>query len=203
MAPLRRLDAFVKPREDLRTRSAVGGLITVIAAFCASILFLSQVYLYFVGTTRHSLHISESTSKPVPLLSMAKLAFYSRESIPLNVHVTFPHVKCQALDISLDGASLHDGQVEKLQVTRAIQMTVPTETDLYRALGRNAILPRNKAEGCTVKGTLRIDKVGGTFSITVSNQAWMEATSFAMQMRMSNMPDQVMKKMYNVRYVSM
>lgn len=195
MATLRRLDAFVKPREDLRTRSAVGGLITLLAASAATILFLSQVYLYFAGATRHSLHLSESSSTPVALLALERLPFHRKGSIPLNVHVTFPHCKCSNLDIWLDGTPLNDGKLEKFQQNNFIQKFVPSEMDYYKALGDRATIPQNKAEGCTIKGTLHLQKVGGTFSITVSQQAWAQVTAFSL---VGNLAD-IAHKMHNVR----
>lgn len=197
MATFRRLDAFVKPREDLRTRSAVGGLITLVAASAATILFLSQVYLYLAGATRHSLHLSESSSTPVPLLALERLPFHRKGSIPLNVLVTFPHCKCTDLDISLDGASQYEGQLEKVQKNHAIQKSVPSELDYYKALRDRSAIPQNKAEGCTIKGALHLQKVGGTFSITVSQQAWAEATAFSL-FRVPN-DGGTPYKMHNVR----
>ena len=176
MATLRKLDAFVKPREDLRTRSALGGLITVVAASAATILFLSQIYLYVAGATRHSLHLSESSSVPVPPLDHPHAQM--RGKIPLNVHVTFPHVECRSLEITLDGVSMRGGQLDKVQGYRAIQTRVPSESELATALGTRT-LANDPKEACTIQGTLHIPQVGGTFSITVSKQAWAEASAFA------------------------
>jgi hypothetical protein len=176
MASLRRLDAFVKPREDLRTRSALGGFITVVAASAAAILFLSQIYLYFAGTTRNSLHLSESTSVPVPPLDHAHAQM--RGKIPLNVHVTFPHVECQSLEITLDGVSMRGGQLDKVQGYRAIRTRAPLESELATALGART-LTNDPKEACTIQGTLHIPQVGGIFSITISKQAWAEASAYA------------------------
>jgi hypothetical protein len=195
MAMLRRLDAFVKPREDLRTRSALGGLITVVAASAAAILFLSQIYLYLAGATRHSLHLSESSSLPVPDLALAHLQ--RRGKIPLNVYVTFPHVQCRNLEITLDGVSMRGGQLDKMQGHHAIRTRVPSESELNTALGKDA--PKNPQEGCTIQGTLHIPQVGGTFSITVSKQAWAEANAFAL-FKVNNPADGSPYKMHNARY---
>lgn len=194
MATLRKLDAFVKPREDLRTRSALGGLITVVAASAATILFLSQIYLYIAGVPRHSLHLSESTSVPVPALNQAFLQ--RRGKIPFNVYVTFPHVQCKDLEITLDGAYLRNGQLEKSQGHGALRMRMPTETELATALGKG--VTTSPPNGCTVQGTLHIPQVGGTFSITVSKQAWAEVNAFAL-FRVNN--GEAGHKMHNVRCV--
>jgi len=195
MATLRRLDAFVKPREDLRTRSALGGLITVVAASAAAILFLSQIYLYIAGATRHSLHLSESSSVPVPPLDRAHLQ--KRGKIPLYVHVTFPLVQCRILEITLDGASMRGGQLDKVQGHHAIRTRMPTEAELTTALGKAA--EKNPTDGCTIQGTLHIPQVGGTFSITVSKQAWAEVNAFTL-FRVHNPVDGSEYKMYNVRW---
>lgn len=189
MSSLRRLDAFVKPREDLRTRSALGGLITLIAASAATLLFFGQVFLYIKGSTRHSLHLSESMSFAVPTLSMTNHPMERRRGkIPLNVYVTFPHVKCSDIDISLDGGSVARG--------KTLRTRMPTESELVTALGRG--VKTYPPDGCTVQGTLFIPKVGGTFSITVSKQAWAAVNTFAL-FRVNNQGMQ--NKMHNVRCV--
>lgn len=196
MATLRRLDAFVKPREDLRTRSALGGLITLVAASAAAILFLSQIYLYIAGATRHSLHLSESTSVPVPALNLPR-HLQRHGKIPLNVYVTFPHVPCQALEISLDGASIH-GVRQRDNTSHghhSLRARMPTESELITALGKG--VKKYPPQGCTVQGTLFVPQVGGTFSITVSKQAWAEVNAFAMA-RVNNPAG---NKLYNVRCV--
>ena len=197
MSTLRRLDAFIKPREDLRTRSALGGLITVVAASAATILFLSQIYLYVAGATRHSLHISESSSVPVPDLALAHLQ--RRGKIPLNVHVTFPHVPCRNLEIMLDGVSMRSGQLDKSQGHRALRTRMPTESELITALGKDAPTTNPPSdEGCTIQGTLHIPQVGGTFSITISKQAWAEANAFSL-FNVNNPADGSPYKMHNAR----
>lgn len=178
MAGLRRLDAFVKPREDLRTRSALGGLITLVAGSAASILFLAQVTMYLVGATRHSLHLSESKSLPVPLLDGILPSRNQRKTwtIPLKAHVTFPHLQCDWMDVTHDGASFRDGELEKTLGRNSIQFRKPSSDELTAALGKEqARIPKN--QGCTVQGTLQIPKVGGTFSVTVTRKAWSEAKS--------------------------
>ena len=60
MPSMRTFDAFLKPVEGTRAMSWQGGLITIIASASAAFLFLSQLYLYFAGDVRHSLHLAES-----------------------------------------------------------------------------------------------------------------------------------------------
>ena len=194
MSTLRRLDAFVKPREDLRTRSAVGGLITLVAASSAGILFLCQIYLYIAGATRHSLHLSESSSVPVPPLDRAHLQ--RRGKIPLYAHVTFPHMECGHLDIALDGASMRDGELDAVQGHHAIRKRMPTESELTAALGKDA--NKYPPEGCTIQGTLHIPHVGGTFTISVSKRVWMQYASFSF-FKIIDQDKQSEFKMYNVR----
>lgn len=104
------IDAFAKPREDLRNRSALGGIIAVVAACAAALLFLGQMYAYVVGVTRHSLHLSESYSVPVPKLE--DIGFRGR--LPLKIYISFPELECQQLDLVHDGMSPLDSKFRKI-----------------------------------------------------------------------------------------
>jgi hypothetical protein len=178
MAPgaLRRLDAFVKPRHDLRTRSAVGGLITLVAASTATLLFFAEVFLYARGVTRHSLHLSESTAIPIPLQNQPKRNRMSNQGkIPLKLMITFPHLTCQQLDFALDDASHSTGTLEKFYGRQSLTLRTPTFSELTKAL--NGKSPGKTRNGCTIQGDLKIPVVAGDFSITITRRTWAEATS--------------------------
>lgn len=65
MPVLRNVDVFVKARADIRTQSTSGGLITLIAASTAFLLFFAQIYVYVFPNQTHTLHLSESTQFPM------------------------------------------------------------------------------------------------------------------------------------------
>lgn len=196
---LRRLDAFHKTRPDLQQRTAAGGIITVIAACTAAVLFLGQIYGYFSSATRHALKLSKSISipllpveyhvgshggkkakkyKPNPLLQhvMAEAG-----KIDLNVHVTFPQLQCDQLDVIHDGASLMKGELEKIHGKHALIKRPPSHAEL-RTIG----LAGHHKGGCTIQGHLRPYIVAGVLQMTISSKAWAEATSAVTLMRMTD-----------------
>ena len=173
MAGLRRLDAFNKPRHDLRTRSALGGLITLVAASTAALLFVSEIFLYLRGVTRHSLHLSDST--PIPLV---RQSHHHNEAgkIPLRFQITFPHLQCRQLDFALDDASHSTGTLEKVYGRQSLQLRTPTFHELKKANPKGAT-PAATRHGCTITGDLKVPIVGGDLALTITRRTWAEATS--------------------------
>eukprot|EP00526_Cylindrotheca_closterium_P021575 CAMPEP_0113652018 /NCGR_PEP_ID=MMETSP0017_2-20120614/27756_1 /TAXON_ID=2856 /ORGANISM="Cylindrotheca closterium" /LENGTH=103 /DNA_ID=CAMNT_0000564785 /DNA_START=39 /DNA_END=346 /DNA_ORIENTATION=- /assembly_acc=CAM_ASM_000147 len=102
---LRNADFFVKPRHDLRTKSATGGLITLIAGSVAGLLFLAQMYTQIMGTTQHSLYLSES--RPIPMLGtfdpFTTRLYDIKGKMTMKLHITFPHMECNNMEIRLNG----------------------------------------------------------------------------------------------------
>ena len=196
---LRRLDAFHKTRPDLQQKTAVGGIITVLAACTAALLFLGQIYGYLSGGSHHALKLSKSIT--IPLLPVdyhvgtqggKKGKIYKANpliqhvmseagKIDLNVHVSFPHLQCDQLDVIHDGASLLQGELEKVHGKHALTKRSPSHSEL-RLIG----LPSNHKGGCTIEGHLRPYIVAGVLQMTISNKAWAEATSMVTMMRITD-----------------
>jgi Endoplasmic reticulum vesicle transporter/Endoplasmic Reticulum-Golgi Intermediate Compartment (ERGIC) len=174
MPALRKLDAFVKTRPELRTKSALGGLITLCAGSTAGVLLVAQLVLYIAGSPQHALHLSKS--RPVPMLPLhpnhlAMKMLENAGKIPLDLLVTFPHIPCSQLDVNHDGASISTGDLQKAQAKNAIQFRIPTRAELSK-IGATTI----SSTGCTVEGHLRIPIVAGSLAVTLSSATWIEAT---------------------------
>lgn len=170
----RRLDAFAKTRPDLQQQSAAGGIITLSAAVVTVILFVSQVAVYIMGETTSSLALSESAALPLMPLNTNHPVFQHIGRLPVRLHVTFPHVKCENLDIVHDGASYRTKELAKFHGSHSITLRKPSSTEWRKAMG-NA-----KAEaglGCTVVGQLRPYLVAGVLSVGLSHSAWASATT--------------------------
>lgn len=187
MSSLRSFDAFAKPVEGLKTKSAVGGVITIIAGAIATTLFLSQVVLYFGLETRQHFQLAESyTSDRLPILpehadsikiKPARILQHQREKDPNNIklfiHVTFPYVACKDLALSMDGAN--GATLDKIHGVDAITRRPPTVSE--RATIREAFqdeeskkISLNKA--CTYHGHVFVPRVGGSFAITLTSESW-------------------------------
>ena len=127
--------------------------------------------------------------------------------IPLRVHVTFPHLVCNALDYAHDGNSLSSGKFEHYhKAPFTFTKRKPTVQEYKAAVisgyGAEKDIHKKRAQGCTLVGTLHVpvrlysltllfllqkhiklthslfvQRVGGTLSISVSPDAWRRATS--------------------------
>jgi hypothetical protein len=174
MANLRRLDAFAKPRHETRSKSAVGGIITVVAASTAALLFVAQLAMYIAGNPTHSLHLSKSQSIPMLPLNMEKghtsQMMLTAGKIPLRVHVTFPFLQCSQLEVKHDGASLSSGELEKIHGKHFLTLRKPTRSE-FAKMGAH-----DHTKGCTVEGMMLVSRVGGQLSIVMSRDAWRKAT---------------------------
>jgi hypothetical protein len=174
---LRNADVFVKPRHDLRSKSALGGVVTLIAGTTAAVLFVAQIYLYIVGATQHSLHLSES--KSIPLLPgqpdpLTDLAYIVKGKIPLRLHITFPHLTCDMLEVKLNNANPSNADFDPAR-GRGLELRRPNPVELKKAIG-----DQHHQGGCTIRTVLRIPIVAGQVTITMTRQAWMAATNMLM-----------------------
>jgi hypothetical protein len=222
MPGLRRLDAFVKMRSDLRQRSAAGGFVTVVAASAALLLFVGQLYTYVAGNSRQSLTLSRSVSFPLlpvhhhvddpskksanaaPPLPMSHQIMMMQGKISLSFLVTFTNLDCDHLDVSLDGASFRAGQLLSTDQSAGggpgtrqfVTFRKPSPAE-RKKVGMDT----HSNLGCTVDGLLRPPTVAGNFQITVSQQAWAQASN-VISMLQSFSPDRVALelKKYNVSH---
>jgi hypothetical protein len=171
---LRNADVFVKPRHDLRTKSATGGLITVIAGSVAGLLFFAQLYTQVIGTTQHSLFLSES--KLIPMLGSFdpfKARLYDiKAKMSMKLHITFPHIECSMMDIKLNGAPLKDTDYDfkSYKGGKRVAKSRPNAAQL-----KEAGFGEKHKGGCTIKVTLRVPVVAGHVSVTLSPVAWQKA----------------------------
>lgn len=177
MAGLRRLDAFAKHKHETRSKSAVGGIITVIAASTAALLFVAQLTTYIMGNPKHSLHLSKSQSIPLLPLSMkrghtSQMILLNAGMVPLRVHVIFPHLQCSQLEVKHDGVTMSSGELEKIYGKKLFVLRNPTKGELAKMGQRE----QNHKKGCTIEGMLRVPLVGGQLSIVLNRAAWREAT---------------------------
>mmetsp|Transcript_25682 Transcript_25682/g.47864 ORF Transcript_25682/g.47864 Transcript_25682/m.47864 type:complete len:365 (-) Transcript_25682:132-1226(-) len=188
MALLRNVDVFVKPRADLKTKSAAGGAITLVASTTAILLFFAQLYLYIVGNASHTLHLSEST--PFPMLPQDVMdpfqsrAYDIKGKMPLKIHVTFLHMDCKDIEVKLNSAPITskdvDGKGKKAK--DLIKAKRPNPIELKRIFGsdKSPEALAHKGRGCTLSGSLRVPIVAGHISVTLTRQAWTEALNHYM-----------------------
>ena len=175
---LRNTDMFMKPRADVQSKSAAGGAITLIAGSTAALLFVAQLYLYVVGTTRHTLHLSESLS--IPMLPIhTQDPFQSRQydihaKIPMKLHITFPHINCGDLEVKLNSHPIGKSDFDPRSGESKVGFRRPDAVEL-----KKAGYPINRG-GCTVRTTLRVPVVSGHVTVTMTKEAWGSALNHLM-----------------------
>lgn len=155
----RGFNPYIKPIEGVRSRTQIGGVITVLASSIACILFLSQIFMYFQTDVTHKLDLAPSIplSVVIPtkggfsktLLSRAKYSHTKKKkkkkvmesiqaiaanSIDVNVKITFPKLSCHVLDYSHNGDRFSNGEFAK-HYPLTFKMTRPTEYDYAIASG--------------------------------------------------------------------
>lgn len=169
----------MKPRADLRSQSAAGGLITLIAGSTAFLLFVAQIYQYIVGSTTHTLHLAESLKIPM-LPTQTQDPFQSRQydihaKIPLKLHVTFPHISCQELDVRLNSQPIEKSDFDPRSGETKVGFRRPNAVELQKA----GYSTKHRG-GCTVRTTLRVPIVSGHVTIALSREAWGSALNHLM-----------------------
>ena len=120
MPVLRNVDVFVKARADIRTQSASGGLVTLMAASAAFLLFVCQICVYVFPNPTHTLHLSESNAFPMLFtttheyhrdgnsmnnnMNMNNIidAYDAKGKVSLYFKITFLHLACESVDVMLN-----------------------------------------------------------------------------------------------------
>lgn len=184
MALLRSVDVFVKPRADVRSRSAAGGIITLVAGTTACLLFFAQLYVYVAGNKNQTLHLATST--PFPMLPHDKMdpfqsrAYDIKGKMPLRLHITFLHIDCQSIEIKLNNNVVTGKDMSAR--TGGLKRSKPNAVELKKMFGSatSAEAKAHAGRGCTLSGTLRVPIVAGSLSVTLTRQAWSEALNHFM-----------------------
>jgi hypothetical protein len=141
------------------------------------LLFFAQLYLYIVGTSQHSLHLAES--RAIPMLPGATMdPFQSRMydikgKMALKLHVTFPYISCNKLEVKLNSAPLGKHDID--YIAKRLDKRQPNLFEL-----REAGFHDKLTNGCTIRSTLRIPIVAGHVTITLTKAAWNEALNHLM-----------------------
>ena len=196
MPVLRNVDVFVKARADIRTQSTSGGLITLVAASAAFLLFLGQVYFYVFPSQSHTLHLAESMQFPMLAEDIVdpfqKRRYDIKGKIPLYFKITFLHTPCESLGVTFNGEAVqgqafsgHSGRTtnnKKTNPTLTVKKYKPRSAELRTIFGseHSAEARKYQGRGCTLTGNMRVPIVAGNLAITMTRNAWIEALNFFM-----------------------
>jgi hypothetical protein len=159
----RSYDAFAKPMDGIRTRTSAGGIITLLATATASLLLLSQLFLYYQVDVTHSLDLAPSyplnsvisssigftrellnagrshpgkKKKKAHQIMQESIASIAANRLDLTVHITFPHLNCKVLDYGHNGAKYSNGDFAKQSIT-VFTKRQASEFDMATAMGQS------------------------------------------------------------------
>jgi len=167
----RSYDAFSKPVRGIRPHTALGGVITLIAATSAAILFFLQLYIYVRPESHQSLTISESISTTL-LPNTSEQPINKRTLFPINIKVTFPHLKCMDIDVTNDDA--RGEEFEKMHKHSILRKKEPSRKDLFDFDPNFVEHKIEPSSGCTVSGELLVPRVGGVLTFSLSAHKWQQ-----------------------------
>ena len=148
--------------DGITTRTTIGGTVTLLATATATILFLSQMFLYCQVDVTHSLDLAPSfplnsvissnhgisreslnarsypgkkKSKKNRLL-LQEMKTLAANRLDVSVHITFPNMHCKNIDYSQNGAKFSTGDFTK-QSTTLFTKRKPSEYDYAEATGQS------------------------------------------------------------------
>jgi hypothetical protein len=120
--------------------------------------------------------------------------FDIKGKIPLKIHITFPHLKCDMLELKLDSADLTYKDFDQ-NGRKRVEKRKPNPVEL-KAAG----LGTKHKEGCTIRTLLRIPIVAGHLSITLTRNAWMSTIQGLRMRDMQSVEDRLANNNFNVSH---
>lgn len=138
---IRQLDIFPKFDEEITIRNSIGGIVSLVIAFVACILFVIECY--------HYLHFDVTSEVSVDLSW--------RERLRINIDFTFPALTCNQFGIDIvDSAG--DQTLEVLDSITKKHTSYWSQDNM-------------DAKGCRATGYLETNKVKGEFHIAFGRKA--------------------------------
>ena len=162
--------------------------------------------VYIMGDPQHSLHLASSKSIPLRAINLTPLQAKILDSIgtiTLQMRITFPHVRCNRLDVHHDGASLANNDLAKHHPGHSIRLRQPTASELAKISSKGRTREHFKPPlGCTVDGEMRIPLVAGSLVVSINALAWSEITTLLAIRRIENNEQDFLKGMgsFNVTH---
>jgi len=97
MSRLKKLDAYPKLHEDFFTRTASGGLVTIIASCCMVLLFVSELRLYLQLTTDYELNVDTTRGETIQISVRARELCARESSRASERLLSLAQTRCCAL----------------------------------------------------------------------------------------------------------
>mmetsp|Transcript_11476 Transcript_11476/g.25170 ORF Transcript_11476/g.25170 Transcript_11476/m.25170 type:complete len:356 (-) Transcript_11476:231-1298(-) len=183
--------------EGVRNRTLSGGIITVIASSVAAILFLAELYMYIQGDVVHHLTVDARAKAKIPssrnqsqMSPKARARLKNMGKIKVAVKVTFPHLDCGFLEVVYEGnggwAYNSEDRENIHELKSRLVKSTPTAKDAKEA-GMGTV----GNQGCTIKGSLYVEKVAGSFGIQLGKLVWRSVSDLLLIDNLSSIVDEL------------
>uniref|UniRef100_A0A7S2UYF2 Endoplasmic reticulum vesicle transporter C-terminal domain-containing protein n=1 Tax=Fibrocapsa japonica TaxID=94617 RepID=A0A7S2UYF2_9STRA len=148
---MKSLDGFSKPMADIQEKTTAGAVVSIASLAIMALLLISEIWLYFkVDVVSHMgvSHLKEGMEQP----------------FDVHLHITFPHMRCEDLDLRVENLKGGDAAdvMKMLSSSKTLDMrqSKPNEVVLFKDEARFKM-----NETCTVEGSLKLPRVGGSIDI--------------------------------------
>ena len=141
-----RFDLHAKAIDGARTKSLLGGVVTLASCLVMFLLFCTELRAYGERSVKNRLYVDPSRGK---------------RQIPINLNISFPALTCE--EVHLD--------IEDQKGSR--MLNVDQQHTMHKTPIVDAALP-NGPDGCNIEGVLLVNKVAGSFHVTVGKNAIMQ-----------------------------
>ncbi|CAM9733774.1 unnamed protein product [Discosporangium mesarthrocarpum] len=139
----RRFDLYTKAVEGVYDRTVLGAIVTVASVTLMVILFLSELKLFLTVDTSSHMTVAD---------------FHEYDTVTVRLHMTFPYIKCEDIEVVPDNLKGGKGQTT---ATDTVERRPSTRRDRGKFGG--------PGPGCTLDGGLNVARAGGSIRIHVMN----------------------------------
>mmetsp|Transcript_21435 Transcript_21435/g.44658 ORF Transcript_21435/g.44658 Transcript_21435/m.44658 type:complete len:313 (-) Transcript_21435:41-979(-) len=158
---MRRFDVFPRPLEGIVEKSSTAGFFSLIGFAFAGFLLLSEVWQFIRVDIDEHIKIADSITNPT-------------DTIPLKVHISFPHLSCNDLTLDYESTksdlpSTTSGRLNKRKLNsrekkKVVSQGFKLDDERSKSVGGQ--------RGCTIDGVVDVGRVGGNFKVVITSNVW-------------------------------
>jgi len=164
--------------DGVRNRTLAGGVITIIASGVAAVLFLAELYMYLRVDVVHHLTVdsrpkskSSFNKKNGQMSEKARARLKNIGKVKVAVKLTFPHLDCSLLELVYygnGGWGYTSEEIENIHELKSRLVKSPTNSRDAAEAGMGT----TSGQGCTIQGSLYVEKVSGSFGVQLGSITW-------------------------------
>jgi len=178
--------------DGVRNRTLAGGVITIIASGVAAVLFLAELYMYVKVDVVHHLTVAVPKGRSLynknqgQMSEKARARLKNKGKVKVAVKLTFPHLDCTLLELVYDGNGgwgYTSDEIENIHELKSRLVKSPTNSKDAVEAGMGTF----GGQGCTIQGSLYVEKVAGSFGVQLSSITWRSVSDLLLIDNLSSM----------------